>query len=167
MAIRFTKEELDSLGYVEVKPGVFKKLSPAEKQFNKAVSNNKPAIAKNVKTSTVTIGGKTHHYRSGWEVDYAKYCEFLKRAGQIRDWAYEPKRFDFPIKRGSNSYLPDFQILDLDGTHYWIEVKGYLSPQGATKLNRMAKYFPEETVKMVRIEEIQEIRKSGILEFDL
>lgn len=165
MGLTYTKEELEAAGYYEVKPGVF------ARRITKPVLAEGPKRSKSqyshVKQQTKCVGGKTHKFRSKWEYDYARYLEFLKKTKQIKDWEYEPKRFDFPIKRGSNSYLPDFKIHELCGKHHWIEVKGYLDQKGSTKLNRMAKYFPDEVVKLVRKEEIKELRKSGILEMKL
>ena len=144
------------MGYVETRPGIFERtksnLNPTEKK------KKVPEHLAHIKQETCLIGGKKCKFRSGWEKIYATYLEWLKTNKSIKDWEYESKRFEFPIKRGCNSYLPDFCVYELDGSHHWIEVKGYLSPQGATRLKRMAKYFPNEVVKLVREEEIKEIK---------
>ncbi len=97
------------------------------------------------------IGGKINYFRSGWEVNYAKYLELLKRKGEILDWDYEPKTFWFEqIRRGVRSYKPDFRVIRPDGTHYWVEVKGFMDSKSATKIKRFAKYYPNETLEVVK-----------------
>lgn len=69
----------------------------------------------------------------------------MKEKGLINDWEHEPKTFWFEtIKRGVRSYLPDFKVHNPDGTHYWIEVKGYMDQRSRTKIKRFAKYYPDE-----------------------
>jgi hypothetical protein len=98
-----------------------------------------------------TIGGKKKFFRSRWEVNYAKYLEFLKVQGKISDWLHEPETFWFnDILRGARSYLPDFKIINLDGTHSWVEVKGWMDDRSKTKLKRFKKYYPEEKIEVVR-----------------
>src|SRR5574338_782510 len=83
----------------------------------------------------ITVGGKEFHYKSQWEKNYAKFLQFLKEKNQIQDWEYEPKTFWFEnIKRGVRSYLPDFKVINLDGSHYWVEVKGYMDARSKTKI---------------------------------
>ena len=97
-----------------------------------------------------TIAGRRIYFRSGWEVNYAQYLQFLKEKEQILDWEYEPTVFWFnEIKRGTRSYLPDFKITRLDNTHYWIEVKGYLDAKSKTKIKRFKKYYPHEEIRVV------------------
>ncbi len=92
-----------------------------------------------------TIGGQRKYFRSRWEANFARYLEYLKANNHIRFWRYEPKIFWFEgIKRGTNNYLPDFKVTKLDGTHYWVEVKGYMDAKSKTKIKRMKKYFPDE-----------------------
>lgn len=96
------------------------------------------------------IGDKEKYYRSRWEANYARYLEFLKQQGQILNWEHEPQTFWFEgIKRGCISYLPDFKIFEKDGTHYWVEVKGYYDDRSLTKIRRFNKYFPNEKLKVI------------------
>ena len=91
------------------------------------------------------VGGKKIYFRSTWEVKYAKYLQFLKETGVINSWEYEPQTFWFEeIRRGTRSYLPDFKVTKLDGTHYWVEVKGYFDAKSKTKIKRFKKYYPKE-----------------------
>lgn len=96
------------------------------------------------------IGGKKHYFRSRWEANYARYLEFLKCNDSISNWEYEPHTFWFlNIKRGVRSYLPDFKITEKDGSHYWVEVKGYFDSRSLTKIKRLKKYYPDERLDVV------------------
>lgn len=81
--------------------------------------------------------------RSGWESNLART---LMLNGIKFD--FEPKRFDFPIKRGTKAYIPDFY---LPKTQEWIEVKGWLDKRSMTKLKRFKRYYPEEFSKLTMI----------------
>lgn len=92
------------------------------------------------------VGGKRFYARSKWEANYARYLEFQKQHGLILEWKYEPKTFWFlEIKRGSRSYLPDFEVTTINGVEYH-EVKGWMDRRSITKLKRMAKYYPDVPV---------------------
>ncbi len=87
------------------------------------------------------------YFRSSWEANYARYLDFLLSRGQIASWDYECKTFIFErITRGTRSYLPDFKVRYVDGHHEWHEVKGWMDAKSRVKLERMAYYFPKETV---------------------
>lgn len=97
-----------------------------------------------------TIGTKTSYFRSKAEYRFACYLEWRKTIQNILDWAYEPKTFWFEgIKRGCVSYKPDFLVIELDGRHHWVEVKGYMDAKSKTKIKRFAKYFPQEKLEVV------------------
>ncbi len=97
------------------------------------------------------IGGIRKFYRSRWEANYASYLEWLKTGGHIADWKHEPKTFWFEgVKRGTVSYLPDFWVVENDGTDAFHEVKGWMDDRSKTKIKRMEKYYPE--VKLVVID---------------
>lgn len=97
-----------------------------------------------------SIAGKKYYFKSSWEARYAWYLETLKKNAVIKDWDYEPQTFWFEkIKRGCRSYKPDFKVFRLDGTHYWIEVKGYMDQKSRTKIKRFNKYYPEEQLNVV------------------
>lgn len=98
----------------------------------------------------VEIEGKRFFGRSKWERNYGLYLEFQKQNKLIFDWYHEPTTFWFEgIKRGCTSYLPDFKVCPTIDSHYWVEVKGWLDPKSATKLKRMAKYYPDEVVVLI------------------
>lgn len=97
------------------------------------------------------VGGKRIYFRSEWEKKFSMYLEFLKKNNQIREWEHEPQTFWFnDIKRGVRSYLPDFKITRTDGTHYWVEVKGYMDAKSKTKIKRFKKYYPKEEIELIQ-----------------
>ena len=47
---------------------------------------------------TYAFGDKTYTFRSGWELNYAFYLDWLKVHNQIRHWEYEPTpRYEFIV----------------------------------------------------------------------
>lgn len=86
------------------------------------------------------------YFRSSWEANYARYLNWLESIGHIKSWQFEPHVFKFPVSKGTTSYTPDFKVVKHDGTHEWHEIKGWMDKVSATKLKRMAKYFPAEVV---------------------
>ena len=107
-----------------------------------------------------TIGDKRIYYRSRWEANYGRYLEILKKNGQIKEWEHEPKTFWFEnIKRGSVTYLPDFKVTNLDDTHYWVEVKGWMDARSKTKIKRFKKYFPQEKLVVIAAKEYNSLKK--------
>ena len=86
-------------------------------------------------------------FRSGWEANTARW---LTHTGKT--WEYEPEVFPFwgvpphpDIRHGTMSYCPDFRY---GKTGLWLEVKGFLTSQGRTAINRMRKYYPAEFKKL-------------------
>ncbi len=97
------------------------------------------------------IENRRIYFRSKWEANYARFLSFMKQHNQIKEWEHEPETFWFEkIRRGVRSYLPDFKVTNLDGSHYWVEVKGYLDSRSLTKLKRLAKYYPEEKLQLIQ-----------------
>jgi len=96
------------------------------------------------------IDGQMYFMRSKWESNYGRYLQFQKENMLIKRWLHEPETFWFPkIKRGVVSYKPDFKVINLDGSHYWVEVKGYMDYRSKTKIKRLKKYFPKENLIIV------------------
>jgi glucan-binding YG repeat protein len=109
-----------------------------------------------------TISGKKYYFKSSWEAIFGWYLEGLKRNAVIKEWEYEPKIFWFEqIKRGCRSYTPDFRVIRLDGTHYWVEVKGYMDQKSRTKIKRFEKYYPEEKLRVCEKEWFDEQKKQA------
>jgi len=117
-------------------PMVKKKMGFGDKKFVKEYNN---------KRETLCIGGKTCNFRSQLEVKTAQYLQLLKDNGHIKDWAYEQTRFEFP----DSKYLIDFDVLNNDGSFFYIESKGYMDAQAKRKLKMLNKYYPHAIVDMV------------------
>jgi hypothetical protein len=116
-----------------------------------------PAIdprSKGRKAGWLEIGGKRHYFRSAWERNIARYAEWLKQNGQIVDWTYEATTHKFEgVKRGIVSYKEDFRITENSGDRPIWEVKGFMSRESKTKLNRMAEHHPH--IRIVLIGKVQ------------
>ncbi len=96
------------------------------------------------------IGDQKCYFRSRWEANFGRYLEFLKRERKVDRWYHEPHTFWFKeIKRGVTSYKPDFKVVELNGSHQWYEVKGYVDAKSLTKIKRMKKYYPEEPITLI------------------
>lgn len=96
------------------------------------------------------IGGKSYFFKSAWEINYARWLQWLKDDKQILDWEYEPEFFHFKtIKKGTKCYVVDFRIKLLNGTLEYHEVKGYMDPKSRTKLKRFLKFYPHLSLKLV------------------
>lgn len=104
------------------------------------------------------LGGR--YFRSAWEANYARYLNWLVARGEVREWSYEPETFEFPIKRGSRFYTPDFRVTERDGLVRYHEVKGWMDPRSATKLRRMARYHPGVPMVLVDKEAYRAIASS-------
>jgi hypothetical protein len=147
MTVHFTKKDIEKSQVSEINPDL---------EFKKR--------AIKVKNGWVTIGDRTLYVRSSWENDIACYLEWLKKRGDILQWEYEPYTFWFlKIMRGVRSYKPDFKITRKDGSHFWIEVKGYMDPKSATKLKRMKKYHPKEHIQLIGAIQYKAISRSKLL----
>ena len=96
------------------------------------------------------FGGRRIYFRSAWEANVGRYLQWQKERGEILDWLHEPQTFWFEgVKRGCVTYLPDFKIIKLGGSHEWLEVKGYMDSKSKTKISRFRKFFPNETLRIL------------------
>lgn len=112
------------------------------------------------------IGGQKKYYRSRWEANYARYLQWLKELGEIKDWKHECETFWFEtIKRGTRSYLPDFRVWENNGESHIHEVKGWMDSRSKTKLRRMKKYYPDEKIILIQEKQYKAIaaKVSGII----
>lgn len=106
--------------------------------------------------------GRIITFRSNWELNYSLYLEWLKLNDKILSWEYEPERYDFIAYEGKHpyvvgpGYLPDFQVINNDGTFYLVELKG--RAQGMLKLKRMKKYYPKIKIELVTAKEYKELK---------
>lgn len=99
------------------------------------------------------------YFRSSWEANYARYLNWLQARKEIDRWEYEVDTFEFPVRRGSKFYTPDFKIFEGEFYRY-VEVKGWMNQESKTKLNRMRIHFPKERVDVVGAKEIASIRSA-------
>jgi hypothetical protein len=115
------------------------------------------------KAEWVEIGGQRFYARSRYEVRYGHYLEWLKQQGEIKSWRHEPRDREFwfeSIKRGVRSYLPDFEVVERNGSVSYHETKGWLDPKSRTKLRRMAKYYPHIRVVLIDKNQMAAIGKT-------
>jgi hypothetical protein len=105
------------------------------------------------------LGGR--YFRSSWEANYARYLDWLVRLGVIKSWEFEPVTFEFPVKRGSRFYTPDFRVTELDGSNRFHEVKGWMDAKSATKLKRMEIHHPTVEIELVDSRTYRRIAKEN------
>jgi hypothetical protein len=99
-------------------------------------------------------------FRSAWEANYARFLVWQQAQGLIRKWEHEPETFWFEkIKRGVRSYLPDFRVTAIDGSVYYVEIKGWMDAKSRTKLARMARYHPSVDLRIVDAKAYREIER--------
>lgn len=114
----------------------------------------------NWKAAWREVGPQRCYFRSRWEANYARYLEWLRSIGEINSWEHEPHTFWFEgIRRGCVSYLPDFRVVNNDGSVQWHEVKGWMDARSKTVLKRMAKYHPKEVLIVIREKQYREIAR--------
>lgn len=104
--------------------------------------------------------GRSFFMRSTWERNFARYLEFMVNRGEIKEWEYEPQRFFFEgISFGNRTYLPDFRITNIDGSQYYVEVKGFMDKSSKVKIKRFLKYYPGLELQIVDQERYASISK--------
>jgi hypothetical protein len=114
------------------------------------LSTSSASVQRQTYKGWVTIADKSYYLKSKWEYRYAMYLDLMKRNNHILDWEYEPKTFYFEgIKRGTTNYKPDFKVVFPSGNEEWFEVKGFMDSKSATKIKRMAKYFPDIKLRVI------------------
>lgn len=137
-------------------------LSKQKPILPKAVLTKKEKKKESIyKSGWIEVGGQRIFVRSSYEQNYTRFLQYRVEIGEIKAWEYEPETFYFEkIKRGCSSYRPDYRITELDGSNYWIELKGFLDPKSITKLKRFAKYFPSE--KLILVEKAEYLQIAAI-----
>ena len=121
----------------------------------------KPAAAR-YNQKWVEIAEKRIFARSKWEANYARFLQFMKEHNLIKDWSHEPRTWWFDgLKRGTNNYKPDFEVIKMGGEFEVHEVKGYMDSKSATKLKRMGIYYPLVKVVLIDSEWFKKNNKTG------
>lgn len=147
-----TKESCDQMSASQMgkkisSAQVFKMMKTKFARYGTTAPNTKHG---SWKSSWREIGGRRIYARSRWEANYARYLEWLKVNGQIKEWEHEPETFWFAgIRRGCCSYLPDFRVTENNGTVGFHEVKGWFDARSKTKIKRMAKYHPTVSLRII------------------
>lgn len=101
-------------------------------------------------------------FRSSMEANTYRYLLHLYLNGDIYDFKYEPKEFEFPVKRGNRFYRPDFMVQRSKDSipEYW-EIKGWMDKDSQVKLNRMKKYFPDVKVIVLQSDWYRDLAKTA------
>ena len=89
------------------------------------------------------------YVRSSWEANYARYLNWLVELGEIHHWEYEPDTFEFPVKRGSKFYTPDFKVWISEDRYEYHETKGWMDQVSKTKIKRMGIHYPDEPLIII------------------
>jgi hypothetical protein len=59
-------------------------------------------------------------------------------AGKIKYWEYTNDRFSYLDETGTErTYFPDFKIINLDGSFYYLETKGFEKVRDSFKWNSL------------------------------
>lgn len=99
------------------------------------------------------------YVRSKWEANVARLFNHSIYKKWINHWQYEPDTFEFPIKRGTRFYTPDFKVVWANGNCSYIEVKGRMDSRSQTQLSRMEKYYPDVIINIIGQREYTELSK--------
>lgn len=81
------------------------------------------------------------------EKRYADYLELQKHAKEIVSYKFEVIKFVLGYK---TTYLPDFMVLNIDGTVGFDEVKGFWRDDARVKIKTVARMFPEFRFRAVQ-----------------
>jgi len=99
----------------------------------------------NKRMPNTEVGGKVCDFRSRLEYTVARYLQLLKEGGHMHDWLFENTNFQFPDDR----YLIDFDVLENEGSVYYLEAKAYFDARSRRKLTLLDKYRPEVRIMLV------------------
>ena len=86
------------------------------------------------------------YFRSGWEANFARIQNFLKK-----NWSYEPETFEL---KPWMSYTPDFLVDD-----EYVELKGRMTELCEKKINLFRELYPEKTLIVITGVEYNKLRK--------
>jgi hypothetical protein len=98
---------------------------------------------------TVMIDGVKVKFKSRLEYRWAQYLEFLKEAGQIKDWYYEHHTFFFDNAYKLTQWTPDFLVRNNDNEFEYYETKGMLSGFDIKKCRALFEQRPKVKLTMV------------------
>lgn len=128
----------------------FRKPTEKLKESSRKRMESLPNPYSNCKSEWFEIGGKRFFSKSSWERKYANVLELRKINKEISDWIYEPHRFWFDEAASTvRSYLPDFLVINNDGSKEYHEVKGWMTKRSAESIKLMKKWFPAIPLKVI------------------
>lgn len=107
-------------------------------------NRNRVVRVMNHKPVTANINGTNYRFRSQFEFEWACYLELIRRQGYIREWDYEPKRFDFwefGYRNKPYEYTPDFLVIERNGDEVYQECKGMFETKDISRITRAKKHF--------------------------
>ncbi len=91
---------------------------------------------------TEQVGGQEIYFRSRGEFFYCQYLDWLKQAGEIKEWAYEDVHYEC---NNGKKYTPDFHVTHHDDQVHIHEFKGPLLPKNVTQIKALLEDFvPDE-----------------------
>ena len=104
-----------------------------------------------VKSFRAKVGGIIYSFDSDGEYYVAVWLEYLRRKGRIRTWNREGMLYEFLESTHPKKYLPDFIVVEKDGTLVAVEYKTLLTldHQAVKKLKRMALHYPSVKIDLV------------------
>lgn len=73
-------------------------------------------------------------FASKKEANYYLQLKLAKALGQIRGFAHQ---VSLPLASGKRRMVIDFLRIDLDGTHHWVDTKGYATAEWKTKKDEL------------------------------
>lgn len=110
----------------------------------------------------IEIGNKKYVFKSGWELKVAERLQEMKNNGEIKDWGYETKHFDFPdVKRYIRSYCPDFEVEFQNGNVLYLEVKGYYIGNSKKRISMFRERYKDIKLIIIDKNEYNKIISEG------
>lgn len=90
-------------------------------------------------------------YPSRAEAHYAAALDLSVAAGVLRSWCRPAPvvLLDAPRARDRITYQPDFHCVTPDGSEYWVDVKGVLTPVFRLKQKLWKARFPDRDLRVV------------------
>jgi hypothetical protein len=128
-------------------------------------NNIKKGVLKNYENGKNVYGGRTKWYKyrdikvqGTYELRTCHILDCMKNKLEIYDWEYTNDRIKYTDINGKNrSYLLDFKIHENENDFYYLETKGYVTPndilkwEAARKRYRLDVWFKADIIEMEKI----------------
>jgi len=120
------------------------KMTPAQLEALASTGTSQTSLvaAQVIAKSRKPLDGRSYHTEgmpNGLETDYANHLQSLLLAGEILFWAFEKIRLTLADRQ---TFLPDFFVIQADGTAEFHETKGYWREDARGKIKTAAQQFP-------------------------